>query len=144
MKCIIFCHRLLVIFLLIIVSHLHAEAQQLKPIVLSGLKATEIREGITLQTESGAKGTFGIFKMKKGAFVPMHSHENEQFSFILKGRVSATIGDTVFVLKKGQAVIIPAHVPHSFKSLSNHTIDLDFFSHRREDWINGSADYFRK
>jgi quercetin dioxygenase-like cupin family protein len=116
---------------------------QLQYMNIDKMPASEIRDGITLRSASGLKGTFGYFKMKKGVTVPMHSHENEQYSFILKGRVRATIGDTVLIIRKGEVVLIPANVPHSFTSLKK-TIDLDFFSPRREDWINGTADYFKK
>lgn len=119
-------------------------AEKIQPVVIEKMPAKEIREGITLRTESGVKGTFGYFTMKKGVTVPVHSHENEQYSFILKGRVRATIGDTTFIINKGEMVLIPANVPHSFTSLKNNTIDLDFFAPRREDWINGTADYFKK
>lgn len=103
-----------------------------------------ISDGITLRSESGSNGTFGYFVMKKGASVPVHSHPNEQYSFILKGSVKASIGDTVMVIKAGETVLIPSNVPHSFTSLEEGTIDLDFFAPRREDWINGTADYFKK
>lgn len=119
-------------------------AQQVRHLVIDKMPAKEMTKGITLRTASGVNGTFGQFTMKKDAFVPMHSHENEQYSFILKGSVQATIGDTIFVIKAGEAVLIPANVPHSFKSLEEGTIDLDFFAPRREDWINGTADYFKK
>ena len=130
--------------LLAILSITSVHAQKIHPVVIQKMPAREIREGITLRTESGVKGTFGYFTMKKGVTVPMHSHENEQYSFILKGRVRATIGDTTFIINKGEMVLIPANVPHSFTSLKNNTIDLDFFAPRREDWINGTADYFKK
>src|SRR5205814_153710 len=105
--------------------------------------AKEMMQGVTLRSASGANGTFGYFTMGKGVTVPMHSHVNEQYSFILKGSVRATIADTVLVIHAGELVLIPANVPHSFTSLENNTIDLDFFAPRREDWINGTADYFK-
>lgn len=116
---------------------------QLQHMNIDEMPVAEIRAGITLRSASGIKGTFGYFTMKKGVTVPMHSHENEQYSFILEGSVRATIGDTVLIIRKGEMVLIPANVPHSFTSLEK-TIDLDFFSPRREDWINGTADYFKK
>ncbi|MEJ1238367.1 cupin domain-containing protein [Chryseolinea sp. T2] len=121
-----------------------ALAQQLNHYVIDKIPAKEMTKGIMLRTASGVNGTFGQFTMKKDAFVPMHSHENEQYSFILKGSVQATIGDTVMIIRAGEVVVIPPNVPHSFKSLADGTIDLDFFAPRREDWINGTADYFKK
>lgn len=119
-------------------------SQQVQHFVIDKMAAKEMTKGITLRSAHGVNGTFGQFVMKKDAFVPTHSHANEQYSFILKGSVQATIGDTVMIIKAGEAVIIPPNVPHSFKSLAEGTIDLDFFAPRREDWISGSADYFKK
>lgn len=128
----------------IIISAQSVLGQQVRHLVIEEMPAKEMTNGITLRTASGVNGTFGQFTMKKNAFVPMHSHVNEQYSFILKGSVRATIGDTVFIIKAGEAVLIPANVSHSFTSLEEGTIDLDFFAPRREDWLNGTADYFKK
>ena len=137
-------HTFLLLFALTIASTQFTLAQQLNHYVIEKMAAKEMTKGIMLRTASGANGTFGQFTMKKDAFVPMHSHENEQYSFILRGSVHATIGDTVMIIRAGEAVIIPPNVPHSFRSLEDGTVDLDFFAPRREDWINGTASYFQK
>ncbi len=121
-----------------------AQSQPVRILDINSMEAKAISDGITLRSESGSKGTFGYFVMKKDASVPVHKHVNEQYSFILKGSVRALIGDTTMIIKAGQAVIIPPNLPHSFTSLEEGTIDLDFFAPRREDWINGTADYFKK
>ena len=128
----------------LLLGYLNANARKIKRLVINNMEAKAISDGITLRSESGSNGTFGYFVMKKDVTVPLHSHVNEQYSFILKGRVKAIIGDTTMIIKAGEAVIIPPNVPHSFTSLEEGTIDLDFFSPRREDWINGTADYFKR
>ena len=132
------------IIILFICFITNANAQKIEHYTIDKMPAKEMMQGVMLRSASGANGTFGYFTMKKGVTVPMHSHVNEQYSFILKGSVRATIGDTVLVINEGEMVLIPANVPHSFTSLQNNTIDLDFFSPRREDWINGTADYFKQ
>src|SRR6188472_3243514 len=87
----------------IIVSVEITFAQQVRHFEIEKMDEKEMTKGITLRTASGVNGTFGQFTMKKDAFVPMHSHENEQYSFILKGSVRATIGDTVLIIKAGEA-----------------------------------------
>ncbi|MCF2518797.1 cupin domain-containing protein [Dyadobacter sp. CY351] len=136
--------KLSVCLLCLLLGNLPTQAQQLKHLVIDKMEAKAISDGITLRSESGANGTFGYFVLKKDASVPMHKHVNEQYSFILKGSVKAIIGDTTIIIKAGEAVLIPANLPHSFTSLEEGTIDLDFFAPRREDWINGTADYFKK
>ncbi|MGC3947758.1 MAG: cupin domain-containing protein [Chryseolinea sp.] len=135
--------HLLLVTLTITTTHF-AFAQHVQHYAIDKMPAREVTSGIMLRTASGKNGTFGHFTLKKDAFVPMHSHENEQYSFILKGSVHATIGDTVMIIRAGEVVIIPPNVPHSFRSLADGTVDLDFFAPRREDWINGTASYFNK
>ncbi|GAO44678.1 cupin domain-containing protein [Flavihumibacter petaseus] len=119
-------------------------AQKMEHYVIDKISAKEMMPGVMLRSASGSNGTFGYFTLQKGVTVPLHSHINEQYSFILKGSVRAIIGDTVLIIRAGEMVLIPANVPHSFTSLEDNTIDLDFFAPRREDWINGTADYFKR
>jgi quercetin dioxygenase-like cupin family protein len=47
-----------------------------------------------------------------------------------------------FIVKAGEILIIPPYVPHEFYALED-TIDMDFFSPVREDWLNGTANYIQ-
>lgn len=59
------------------------------------------------------------FTLPKGAEPPPHVHTNEDESFyVLDGRISVAIGDTVTILEKGDAVFAPRNIPHSFKILT--------------------------
>lgn len=119
-------------------------AQQVKHITLDSLQAKQMNELITRRTASGENGTFGLFTMKKSAVVPLHKHVNEQYTFILKGSVRVTIEGKAYIVKAGDCIIIPPNVPHLFESLEDGTLDLDFFAPKREDWINGTDNYFKK
>ena len=54
--------------------------------------------------------------LKKGCVVPQHSHENEQFTYILEGalqfRVGADGAEEV-VVRAGEVLHLPSHVPHA-------------------------------
>ena len=84
--------------------------------------------------------------LKKGAIVPMHSHHNEQVTYILEGALRFTIGGenprTVDV-GVGEVLHLPAHVPHEAVALED-TLDLDIFSPPRQDWIDKTDSYLRK
>lgn len=79
---------------------------------------------------------------KKGAHIPLHHHVNEQITWITKGKVVVHSQGKKFTVKAGQVIIFPPHVPHEFFVLDD-TIDIDFFTPVREDWINQSADYLQ-
>lgn len=80
---------------------------------------------------------------KKGAEVPLHHHVNEQITWITQGSVKVFSQNKEFIVKAGEVIVFPPHVPHEFIALED-TIDIDFFSPVREDWINQSAAYLQK
>jgi mannose-6-phosphate isomerase-like protein (cupin superfamily) len=51
----------------------------------------------------------------RGLAAPMHVHEHEdEYSFVLSGRMSAQIGDEVVEAGPGDLVLKPRGVPHAF------------------------------
>ena len=80
--------------------------------------------------------------LKKGAEVPLHHHVNEQITWITQGSVRIYSQGKEFIVKAGEVIVFPPHVPHEFLALED-TIDIDFFTPVREDWINQSASYLQ-
>ena len=87
--------------------------------------------------------TVSRLDMRKGCFVPEHSHHNEQLSTIETGRVKFALGGREVILGPGQLLRITPHLPHSAEALED-TIAVDIFSPPREDWIRGDDAYMRK
>ena len=84
--------------------------------------------------------------LKKGCVVPQHSHENEQFTYILEGALRFLIGDDgkeEVVVRAGEVLHLPGHVPHEAHALED-TLDVDVFYPPREDWLNKTDAYLRK
>lgn len=79
---------------------------------------------------------------KRGAKIPLHHHVNEQITWITKGKVIVYSQGKKYTVKAGEVIIFPPHVPHEFIILED-TIDIDFFTPAREDWINQSAGYLQ-
>jgi quercetin dioxygenase-like cupin family protein len=119
-------------------------AQDVQTFTLKELPTKPVNELLTRGMISGEQGTIGYFTYKKGAVVPTHQHFNEQYSLITKGSVKVKIMDKEYIVKAGEGIIIPPNVPHSFKALEDDTIDIDFFSPARKDWIEGKDNYFEK
>lgn len=91
----------------------------------------------------GEKGMFARLLLRAGASVPLHSHENEQITYILEGALKFTLPEGEIVVRAGEILVIPADVPHSAEALED-TIDLDVFCPPRADWISGADAYLRK
>jgi len=83
--------------------------------------------------------------LAKGAIVPLHSHHNEQITYILEGTLRFTLGegDETIDVSAGEVLTIPAHVPHMAEALED-TLDVDVFHPPRQDWLDGSDAYLRE
>lgn len=80
--------------------------------------------------------------MKKGCIIPLHSHYNEQFTYILEGALKFWIDGKEIVVNAGEVLTIPPHMPHKAEALLD-TVDLDVFNPPRADWINKTDQYLR-
>lgn len=81
--------------------------------------------------------------IKKSAVIPLHFHPNEQITWITQGSVRVKSQGKEFIVKAGGVFIIPPYVPHELLALED-TIDIDFFTPAREDWLNNTASYIQK
>jgi quercetin dioxygenase-like cupin family protein len=81
--------------------------------------------------------------VKKGGVVPEHSHHNEQVSMMQQGSMKFVLAGEATVLKPGDVLRIPPHVPHSVEALEDCVV-VDLFSPPREDWIRGDDAYLRR
>ena len=83
--------------------------------------------------------------LDKGCIVPKHSHENEQLTYVLEGALHFWIGEDgaeEVVVRAGEVLVIPSHVPHKAEALED-TLDVDVFSPPRQDWLDKTDDYLR-
>jgi quercetin dioxygenase-like cupin family protein len=81
--------------------------------------------------------------LKKGCIIPLHSHVNEQLSYILEGALKFWIDDREIVVRAGQVLTIPPNMPHKAEALED-TVDLDIFHPPRADWLTKTDSYLRK
>jgi quercetin dioxygenase-like cupin family protein len=84
--------------------------------------------------------------LKKGGIVPRHSHDNEQLTYILEGALKFAIGpegEEEITVRAGEVLVIPSNVPHQAEALED-TLDVDVFAPPRQDWLDGTDDYFHR
>ena len=84
--------------------------------------------------------------LKKGCVVPKHHHENEQFTYVLRGALKFYVGDDgahEVTVRAGEVLHLPSNVPHEAHALED-TLDVDVFSPPRQDWLNKTDSYLRK
>jgi quercetin dioxygenase-like cupin family protein len=80
--------------------------------------------------------------LKKGCIVPLHSHHNEQLTYIVEGALKFYIDGKEITVHAGEVLCIPSNMPHKAVALED-TVDLDVFTPPREDWINKTDQYLR-
>ncbi len=71
--------------------------------------------------------------LKKGCAVPTHAHDNEQFAYVVRGKLRFGIGAEgspqrqEMIVEGGEVLHLPSNVPHSAEALEE-TLVLDMFS----------------
>jgi quercetin dioxygenase-like cupin family protein len=53
-----------------------------------------------------------------------HSHSREEFAFVLRGRVTLTMGDEDHELGPGDAVTVPAQAPHRWVNQTPDPVEI--------------------
>jgi quercetin dioxygenase-like cupin family protein len=108
----------------------------------SRIPVEQLNDRLTRQLVNTTRFSVARLELKKGAMVPEHSHENEQFSMIEKGVLRFVLGGQEIVVRAGQALEIPPNVPHSAEALED-CVAIDLFTPPRADWIRGDDAYLR-
>jgi len=107
------------------------------------VKKEVLNEKLARKVISGEKITIAQIFLAQHAVVPLHHHENEQISSVLTGAIRFEMEGKEFVLRAGQVLLIPPHVPHRVVALED-SMALDVFSPVRTDWLTGQDDYLRR
>ena len=103
-----------------------------------------VTDEIDRRLVTGERTMLAHVYLEKGSIVPWHSHDNEQFTYVLEGALRLWIGkddSEEHVVRAGEVLHIPANVPHKAEALED-TVDLDVFTPIRQDWLDGTDTYF--
>ncbi|HXF83081.1 MAG TPA: cupin domain-containing protein [bacterium] len=110
---------------------------------LAEVPAEVINPKMTRRMVWGERLMATLIEFKAGAVVPTHQHENEQLTYCLSGAMRFTFPDRELILRAGELLLIPSNVPHGAEMLEE-TVEMDFFSPPRQDWIAGTDAYLRR
>jgi len=93
----------------------------------------EIAPGFFGKFIHSEKMSHAYWEAKEGAEIPLHSHVHEMMANVIEGKLELTIDGNTRILDFGTFAIIPGHVPHKAKALTNCKI-IDVFYPVREDY----------
>lgn len=107
-----------------------------------GISKEKINDKITRQYIMGSESMIVKWTLTKDAVIPLHFHPNEQITWITQGSVRVLSQGKEFIVKAGGVLIIPPNVPHEFHALED-TIDIDYFTPARQDWLMNADSYLQ-
>lgn len=106
------------------------------------MEAEPLNPQMTRRMLWGDRLMAAYLEFKKGAVVPVHQHENEQLTHCISGLMRFKLQDRDLLLRPGEVLLIPGNTPHGAEFLED-TVEMDFFSPPRQDWINRDDSYLR-
>ena len=95
----------------------------------------KITEMFSQKVVSGEREMLAQIYLKRGALVPMHTHESEQMTYVLQGALRFLVDGEEIVVREGEVLHIPADTPHQAEALDD-TFELDVFSPIRKEWLD--------
>ena len=98
----------------------------------------KVTEMISRKIVSGEREMLAQIYLKRGALIPIHTHDSEQMTYILQGALRFLVDGEEVIVREGEVLHIPSRMPHQAEALED-TLELDVFSPIRMEWMD-SAD----
>jgi quercetin dioxygenase-like cupin family protein len=120
--------------------------KQVRKFIWNEMPKEKVTDTIDRRLITGDRMMLAHVYLEQGAVVPMHEHENEQLTYVLEGGLRFWIGSEdaePIDVTAGQVLTIPSNVPHKAQALED-TLDVDVFSPPRQDWLDGTDNYFHE
>jgi quercetin dioxygenase-like cupin family protein len=109
----------------------HDEEERLEGKKIAATDGEHVRFGKALGTRrmlpsSATGGAFGLVEHDLPAGQlgsPVHTHEREdEYSYVLSGRLTAQVGDDVIEAEPGELVVKPRGIPHAFWNAGSEAV----------------------
>jgi quercetin dioxygenase-like cupin family protein len=104
-----------------------------------------VNDSMQRKIVTGERMTVARIWFRDGFLVPLHSHEMEQITQVVSGRMRFRFGEDracELEVGPGEVVVIPSNLPHEALCIGD-VEEVDMWSPRRDDWLNGTDDYLR-
>jgi quercetin dioxygenase-like cupin family protein len=94
----------------------------------------KVTEMVSQKIVAGDREMVAQIYLKRGALIPMHTHDSEQMTYILQGALRFLVEGEEIIVREGEVLHIPSRIPHQAEALDD-TFELDVFSPIRQDWL---------
>jgi quercetin dioxygenase-like cupin family protein len=90
---------------------------------------------VLISSQEGPNFALRKFSMLKGGGMPRHTNTVEHEQYVLRGRARIGIGEETYEVQQGDAVFIPAGVPHYYENLGDEPFEFICVAPNKEDKI---------
>jgi quercetin dioxygenase-like cupin family protein len=84
-----------------------------RAVALDGLEWDAVNDLVARKVIDGERMTCTRYRFSPGGRFPLHSHDQEQLAYVLRGQLTFTLPDGDRVLAPDGLIVIEPNVPHS-------------------------------
>lgn len=95
------------------------------------LAESEPYEGLRRRTFDSGHATVNEYRFEPGAHFPLHTHPEEQLTFVTAGKIELTAGGEVTYLGPGEWAVVDGGVAHGIRALDGGAAILAIIIPRR-------------
>jgi quercetin dioxygenase-like cupin family protein len=92
------------------------------------LPPVEFVPGLEFRPLIGERMLVNFVHYRPHTEAPVHTHEEEQVTFVLEGEFEFNLDGEVRTMASGMAVLVPPGVPHGARTLGSECVEVDVFS----------------
>ena len=96
------------------------EIDEIEPILFAA--------GLTFRPVLGENALVNFVSYEPHTVVPLHAHEEEQFTFVIDGEFEFECDGETRTLRRGSVVHIPGGVPHAARTHDTSCMQIDVFA----------------
>lgn len=86
-----------------------------------------------IRAVTGDMALMGFVEFEAGSKFPIHKHPNEQFSYVVEGRLKIVVDGRAYILGPGDIMVIPSFMPHGGEALEATKV-IEAFGPTRADF----------
>lgn len=99
--------------------------KKLENVPMEEVKAgSKTKRQVLIGPEEAPNFAMRKFSIEPGGEMPMHTNTVEHEQLVLNGKADIVIGGQKFIVEKDDIVLIPAGVPHSYKTLGDEPFEF--------------------
>lgn len=92
----------------------------------------EVTPGLTFRPIVGQGVMVNFVHFEPHTAAPIHAHQEEQITCVLEGEFEFELGGEKRMVRAGDVVVVPPHVPHGARTLDSECFEIDVFSPPRK------------